>query len=101
MLGSNAMTRARIATARRQIANNASQSRGRNRPSGDAVSRRPAAETVIGHPLEEWILGTFRLVRPAQAESGLTRSVHPRLYVYRSKQRGQAQARRPSTRKAQ
>ena len=47
------MTLARIATARRQIASNAIQSRGRNRPSGDAVSRRPAAENVIEHPLDD------------------------------------------------
>ena len=44
MLGSTAMTVARIATAKRQIASNASQSPGKNRSSGDSASRRPAAE---------------------------------------------------------
>ena len=54
MLGRNAMTLARIATARRQIANNAIQSPGRSRPSGDSVSRRPAVKMVIAHPLEDF-----------------------------------------------
>jgi len=81
MLGSNAMTRARIATARRQIANNASQSRGRNRPSGDLVSRRPAAENVIGHPLGERTFGTSRVGFPAGTKRNLgSPFVLPRRY---------------------
>ena len=47
------MTLARTATARRQITSNAIQSRGRNRSSGDSASRRPAAENLIRHPLED------------------------------------------------
>ena len=42
------MTLARVTTAERQIASNVRQSRRRNRPSSDSISRRPAAETVIG-----------------------------------------------------
>ena len=68
MLGSNAMTLARIATARRQIKTNATQSRGRNRSSGDLASCRPAAEKIIGHPLEEWISDVPGWFPPAQSE---------------------------------
>src|SRR5271168_3822195 len=55
MLGNKTMTLARIATPRRQIANNAIQSPDRNRSSGDSASRRPAPENVIRYPLKEWI----------------------------------------------
>jgi hypothetical protein len=66
MLGSNAMTLARIATARRQIANNAIQSPDKNRPSGEPASRRPAAVNVIADSLEEWILESRPLVPGAR-----------------------------------
>ena len=77
MLGSNVMTLARIATARRQIASNASQSRGRNWPSGDFVSRRPAAENFIGCS-RRLDLGRPRLVQPEPSGTRAhARSVRP------------------------
>ena len=64
---------------RRQIASNVSQSRSRNRPAGNSVGRRPAAETFIAHPLEEWNFGTSPVGLPSEP-SGIrahSRSVRP------------------------
>ena len=77
MLGKNAMTHARMTTARRQIASKASH-RG-------AKNVRPATRSVAVRRLKSssnspWKVdfGTFRLVSArTQAEFGLTRSVHP------------------------
>ena len=74
MLGSSAMTLARIATAMRQIKSSASQSRGRNGPSGDSVSRRSAPENFIEQT--PWrILGRPGLTPAAPRGSGIIRSV--------------------------
>jgi hypothetical protein len=63
MLGSKVMTEARIATARRQIADNATQSRCVNPCSGDPVNRGLAAENMIKRPLEKWVLGRSASIR--------------------------------------
>jgi hypothetical protein len=66
MLGSNVITLARMTTARGQIASSVNQSRGKNRPPGDWVSRRSAVEIIIGSYLWQRILGRKDWLRRSQ-----------------------------------